>query len=44
MGDYEQATEWFKKAADKGCERSQNNLGTCYEFGHGVEKNRDMAY
>jgi TPR repeat protein len=21
-----------------------NNLGTCYELGHGVEKDRDMAF
>jgi len=36
LKDYSQAAEWFKKASEKGCERSLNNLGTCYEFGHGV--------
>lgn len=44
MGDFEQATEWFKKASEKGCTRSMNNLGACYEFGHGVQKNRDTSY
>ena len=44
MNDYSQATEWFKKASEKGCSQSLCNLGNCYEFGHGVEKNRDMAY
>lgn len=44
MSDYEQAAEWFKKASEKGCTRSLNNLGSCFEFGHGVEKNRDTAY
>jgi TPR repeat protein len=44
MHDYDQATEWFKKASEKGCTRSLNNLGSCYESGHGVEKNRDTAY
>ena len=39
--DYNQAAEWFKKAAEKGCTRSLNNLGICYEFGHGVPKDLD---
>jgi TPR repeat protein len=42
--DYKQAAEWFKKAADRGFTRALNNLGTCYELGHGVEKDRDMAF
>ena len=33
LKDHTQACEWFKKASDLGCARSQNNLGTCYEFG-----------
>jgi len=44
MKDFDQATEWFKKASEKGCTRSLNNLGSCYEFGLGVERDRDMAY
>ncbi len=36
LKDFGQAVEWFKKASEKGCARSLNNLGSCYEFGHGV--------
>ena len=39
--DYYQAAEWFKKASDRGLTRAINNLGTCYEFGHGVMQDRD---
>jgi len=39
-----QAVEWFKKAADKGCERALYNLGICYEMGHGVEIDTDQAF
>ena len=39
--DYYQAAEWFRKASDKGFTRAINNLGTCYEFGHGVKQDRD---
>ena len=39
-----QASEWFKKASKKGCTRSINNLGKCYENGHGVPKDRDKAF
>jgi len=42
--DYSQATEWFKQAAEKGCTRSLNNLGVCYELGHGAKLDIDMAY
>ena len=42
--EYSQAAEWFKKASKKGCTRSINNLGTCYELGQGVPKDRDMAF
>jgi TPR repeat protein len=33
LRDYKQAAEWFRKAADKGCAKSLNNLGICYEKG-----------
>jgi len=36
LKDFAQAAEWFKKASEKGCIRSINNLGSCYEFGNGV--------
>ena len=42
--DYYQAAEWFRKAADKGFTRAINNLGSCYEFGHGVKQDRDLAF
>jgi TPR repeat protein len=35
--DYSQAAEWFRKASEKGNARALNNLGICYEFGHGVD-------
>ena len=44
MKDYKQAAEWFKKAAEKGFTRALNNLGTCYELGHGVQQDRDAAF
>ena len=44
LNDYKQAAEWFKKASEKGCTRSQNNLGICYEFGHGVVRDLDQAF
>lgn len=39
--DYSQAAEWFRKAAERGCARALNNLGICYEFGHGVDVDMD---
>lgn len=44
LKDYKQAAEWFKKAAERGFTRALSNLGVCYEFGHGVDKDRDMAF
>lgn len=44
LNDHKQAAEWFKKASEKGCTRSLNNLGICYEFGHGVPRDLDMAF
>lgn len=44
LADYNQAAEWFKKASEKGCTRSLNNLGICYEFGRGVPKDLDLAF
>ena len=41
--DYNQAFEWFKKAAERGCARAINNLGICYELGQGVEADTDIA-
>ncbi len=44
LNDHNQAVEWFKKASQKGCTRSLNNLGICYEFGYGVSKDLDQAF
>ena len=44
LKDYAQAAEWFRKAAERGCARALNNLGICYEFGHGVEQDMDLAF
>ena len=43
LREHEQATEWFKKAADRGYTRAINNLGICYELGYGVEKDFNEA-
>jgi TPR repeat protein len=42
--NYNQAAEWFRKAAQRGCTRALNNLGICYELGHGVDQDLDQAY
>ena len=44
LKDHKQAGEWFRKASEKGCARSLNNMATCFEFGHGVPVDRDQAY
>lgn len=44
IGDFNQAAEWFRKSSGKGCTRSLNNMGICFELGRGVEKDRDRAY
>lgn len=44
MKDYNQAAEWFRKAAEKGNPRALNNLGICYEFGHGIPQDMDQAF
>jgi len=36
---YIEAVKWFRKAAEQGYAEAQNNLGYCYEYGQGVEKN-----
>lgn len=43
LKDFNQASEWFRKAAERGCARALNNLGICYEFGQGVEADMDQA-
>ena len=43
LREHEQAAQWFKKAADRGYTRAINNLGICYAFGYGVEKDFNEA-
>lgn len=41
---YKEAFEYFKKGTESGCINSMNNLGTCYELGHGCEKDLQEAF
>jgi tetratricopeptide (TPR) repeat protein len=36
--DYNSAVQYYYKSAHMGYSKAQNNLGTCYENGHGVTK------
>lgn len=40
---YQQAAEWYEKAANKGYMYAQNSLGILYYFGQGVPKNYTKA-
>ena len=42
-GNHRLAYDFFKQSADVGVARALNNLGICYEYGYGVEKNIEMA-
>ena len=37
--NYSEAVKYFRKAAEQGYAKAQNNLGDCYYWGNGVEKN-----
>ena len=41
--DKEQGFKYLKEAAELGCDFAYQNLGICYEFGGGTEKNIPMA-
>ena len=41
--DFDEAIEWYQKAADNGNAMSQLNLGKCYYYGDGVALNYDKA-
>ena len=41
--DYSEAIKWYRKAAEQGDDTAQNNLGICYENGHGVKQNFSEA-
>jgi len=37
-GRYEEAAEWYRKAAEQGVPEAQNNLGVMYKDGQGVDR------
>ena len=37
--DHAEAAKWYRKAAEGGVVDAWNNLGVCYQNGHGVEQN-----
>ena len=41
--DYQEATYWYRKAAEQGFAGAQNNLGWMYENGRGVEQDNRKA-
>lgn len=41
--DFNEAVQWFRKAAEQGNTHALNNLGICYEEGAGVSRDYAMA-
>jgi len=41
--DYNEAMEWYLKAAKQGNVNAQRNIGGMYQKGHGVEQNYHQA-
>ena len=39
--DYSEAEKWYRKAAEQGFARAQDNLGWMYYKGYGVQQNYD---
>lgn len=35
---------WKHKAVEQGNAGAQHNLGSCYEYGNGTEKNKEETY
>lgn len=42
--DYEEAAQWYRRAAEKGVAAAQAKLGQLYERGLGVPKDMEFAY
>ena len=40
---WEEAAEWYRRAADKGEKTAMRNLGNCYAYGRGVAKDQQQA-
>lgn len=41
--DKKKGAKWYQKAAEQGNANAQDALGSCYEYGQGVEKNEEKA-
>lgn len=41
--DYDKAFYWYKKSADDGNTYAEYKVGECYEYGRGVEKDKNTA-
>ena len=41
--DYQQAVQWYRKAAEQGNADAQNNLGLMYANGQGVKQDYQQA-
>ena len=44
QNNYKKAFGFFKKAAEMGSARALSNLGMCYEFAHGIDRNIQIAF
>ena len=42
--NFTQAAEWYRKAAEQGLAKAQNNLGAMYALGQGVSRDDVTAY
>ena len=42
-GNYEEEVKWFRKAAERGYAEAQNDLGFCYRYGEGTEKDDKLG-
>ena len=42
--DYAQAVKWYRKAAEQGYAKAQNNLGVMYRIGQGVPQDYAQAH
>ena len=42
--DFTKARQWYLRAIEHGCNYDMFKLGQMYEYGRGVERNKDIAY
>ena len=43
VGDYAEEVKWFRKSPEQGYANARNNLGYMYQFGQGVDKDKELA-